>query len=86
HDQTEAMTMATRLVVMKDGVIQQVGTPKEVYDDPVNVFVAGFIGSPAMNFFTGRIEGNSFLTEGEIIHLPEEKVEKLKGINKSGQD
>lgn len=86
HDQTEAMTMATRLVVMKDGVIQQVGTPKEVYDHPTNVFVAGFIGSPAMNFFTGRIEGNSFLTEGEIIHLPEEKVGKLKGLKKSGQD
>ena len=50
HDQTEAMTMASRLVVMKDGIIQQVGTPKEVYDTPENVFVGGFIGSPAMNF------------------------------------
>ena len=51
HDQTEAMTMASRLVVMKDGIIQQVGTPKEVYDTPENVFVGGFIGSPAMNFY-----------------------------------
>ena len=55
HDQTEAMTMATRIVVMKDGVIQQVGAPKEVYDKPENVFVGGFIGSPAMNFFRGNI-------------------------------
>ena len=53
HDQTEAMTMASRLVVMKDGIIQQVGTPKEVYEKPENVFVGGFIGSPAMNFLTG---------------------------------
>src|SRR5690625_5285673 len=49
HDQTEAMTMATRLVVMKDGIIQQVGAPKDVYDNPENVFVGGFIGSPSMN-------------------------------------
>ena len=55
HDQTEAMTMATRLVVMKDGIIQQVGTPKEVYEKPENVFVGGFIGSPAMNFLTWKI-------------------------------
>ncbi len=48
--------MATRLVVMKDGVIQQVGAPKEVYDKPKNVFVGGFIGSPAMNFFNGKLE------------------------------
>ena len=52
HDQTEAMTMASRIVIMKDGFIQQIGTPQQVYDLPVNVFVAGFIGSPAMNFFT----------------------------------
>ncbi|MFZ2370263.1 MAG: sn-glycerol-3-phosphate ABC transporter ATP-binding protein UgpC, partial [Trichococcus flocculiformis] len=51
HDQTEAMTMADRIVIMKDGFVQQIGSPKEVYDTPVNVFVAGFIGSPAMNFF-----------------------------------
>ena len=56
HDQTEAMTMATRLVVMKDGIIQQIGAPKEVYENPENVFVGGFIGSPAMNFFNGTLE------------------------------
>jgi len=55
HDQTEAMTMADRIVVMKDGVIQQVDTPKEVYDHPANIFVAGFIGSPAMNFLNGEL-------------------------------
>lgn len=60
HDQTEAMTMATRIVIMKDGFIQQIGTPQQVYDLPVNVFVAGFIGSPAMNFF------NVTLTDGKI--------------------
>lgn len=51
HDQTEAMTMADRIVIMKDGIIQQVGTPQEVYRQPINMFVASFIGSPAMNFF-----------------------------------
>lgn len=50
HDQTEAMTMADRIVIMKDGFVQQIGTPQEVYDSPDNVFVAGFMGSPAMNF------------------------------------
>jgi multiple sugar transport system ATP-binding protein len=53
HDQVEAMTMGDRIVIMRDGKIQQVGAPLEVYDNPVNVFVAGFIGSPAMNFVTG---------------------------------
>src|SRR5574342_1211206 len=61
HDQTEAMTMATRLVVMKDGIIQQVGSPKEVYEKPENVFVGGFIGSPAMNFFNGKLEDGKFV-------------------------
>src|SRR5699024_12235152 len=61
HDQTEAMTMATRLVAMKDGIIQQVGEPKHVYDYPDNVFVGGFIGSPSMNFFTGNLEENYFV-------------------------
>ena len=56
HDQTEAMTMADRIVVLKDGIVQQVASPQEMYDHPVNVFVAGFIGSPAMNFFHARLE------------------------------
>jgi multiple sugar transport system ATP-binding protein len=55
HDQVEAMTMGDRIVVLKDGVIQQVGTPQEVYAHPANVFVAGFIGTPSMNFMTGRL-------------------------------
>ena len=54
HDQTEAMTLGTRIVVMKDGVIQQVASPKEIYENPANMFVAGFIGSPQMNTFYGR--------------------------------
>lgn len=78
HDQTEAMTMATRLVVMKDGVIQQVGEPKEVYDHPNNVFVGGFIGSPAMNFFTGKIEGNQFVVGGTKFEVPEGKLKVLR--------
>lgn len=59
HDQTEAMTMADRIVVMKDGYVQQIGTPKELYFNPCNLFVAGFIGEPPMNFITGKISGNS---------------------------
>ena len=81
HDQTEAMTMATRIVVMKDGYIQQIGTPKEVYSDPENIFVAGFIGSPSMNFFKGKIEGGKFVFEGEgnkHIELSKEQVSLLK--------
>lgn len=60
HDQTEAMTMATRIVCMNNGVIQQIGTPKELYENPTNLFVAGFLGSPNMNFIEGRIEGGQF--------------------------
>jgi len=56
HDQTEAMTMADRIVVLKDGVVQQVASPQEMYEHPVNVFVAGFIGSPAMNFIRARLK------------------------------
>ena len=57
HDQIEAMTMADKIVVMHDGVVEQVGSPLELYDRPSNVFVAGFISSPAMNLITGRLEG-----------------------------
>lgn len=81
HDQTEAMTMATRLVVMKDGVIQQVGAPKEVYDNPNNVFVGGFIGSPSMNFFTGIIKDSYFVMDDVKIKIPEGK---LKVLNEQG--
>ncbi len=65
HDQTEAMTMADRIVVMKDGYIQQIGSPKDVYNNPSNVFVAGFIGAPAMNFYNGKISDGKFIFDGE---------------------
>lgn len=78
HDQTEAMTMATRIVIMKDGFIQQVGSPKEVYDNPRNIFVGGFIGSPAMNFISGRIEGDSFKVGELAVKIPVEKLAILK--------
>ena len=58
HDQTEAMTLGDRIVIMKDGFIQQIGTPQEVFDHPANIFVAGFIGMPQMNFFDARLEVN----------------------------
>jgi multiple sugar transport system ATP-binding protein len=63
HDQIEAMTMADRIVVMHDGVIEQIGTPLELYDTPANLFVAGFIGSPAMNMIPGKMEGNDFVAK-----------------------
>ncbi|MDF0726878.1 sn-glycerol-3-phosphate ABC transporter ATP-binding protein UgpC [Cytobacillus sp. S13-E01] len=78
HDQTEAMTMATRLVVMKDGIIQQVGAPKDVYDNPENVFVAGFIGSPAMNFFTGSLKEDTFIIGDVSVKVPEGKMKILR--------
>jgi len=67
HDQTEAMTLGDRVAVMRAGVLQQVGTPAELYDNPVNLFVAGFIGSPAMNFMPGEISGDKLqLPIGEV--------------------
>ncbi len=78
HDQTEAMTMATRLVVMKDGVIQQAGVPKEVYENPVNVFVGGFIGSPAMNFLNGTVKDSQFKVGSLSFTIPEGKMKVLR--------
>ena len=78
HDQVEAMTMATRIVVMKDGLIQQVDTPQNLYDAPCNIFVAGFIGTPQMNFITGKLNKKGddvyFDFEGVSLKLPEEKA------------
>lgn len=78
HDQVEAMTMATRIVVMKDGLIQQVDTPQSLYDYPVNIFVAGFIGTPQMNFFNGTLvkkgEDIYFNFEDKTIKLPADKA------------
>ena len=81
HDQTEAMTMASRIVVMKDGVIQQVDTPQNLYDYPANEFVAGFIGSPQMNFFNVKLdrEGQDVVAtfgDNKIV-VPEKKVAKF---------
>jgi multiple sugar transport system ATP-binding protein len=64
HDQIEAMTMADKIVVMHDGIVEQMGAPLDLYDRPDNLFVAGFIGSPAMNFVKGRIDGQGFAAEG----------------------
>ena len=69
HDQTEAMTLADRIVVMKDGYVQQVGTPKELYFDPVNVFVAGFIGEPPMNFARGTVKNGLFSYGNDTVDL-----------------
>ena len=68
HDQIEAMTMADRIVVMNDGVIEQVGTPLELYDFPANLFVAGFIGSPAMNMLVGTASGGEFIGRRRNAH------------------
>ena len=80
HDQVEAMTMADRIVIMKEGVIQQVGKPMELYDHPVNQFVAGFIGSPQMNFFDVTVENDTVkFSDGNTITLSEGTVRKLNG-------
>ncbi|WP_027625401.1 ABC transporter ATP-binding protein [Clostridium lundense] len=82
HDQTEAMTMGTRIVVMKDGLIQQVDTPQQIYEHPTNMFVAGFIGSPQMNFIDSKLQeesGKVCIVFGEdSILLPEEKAKMVK--------
>ena len=80
HDQIEAMTMASRIVVMKDGYIQQIGEPNEVYKNPANMFVAGFIGTPAMNFLHGVMENGCFVLDGtgEKIKLTAEQKKLLK--------
>ncbi|MBR4496318.1 MAG: sn-glycerol-3-phosphate ABC transporter ATP-binding protein UgpC [Acholeplasmatales bacterium] len=81
HDQIEAMTMASRIVVMRDGRIQQVGTPKEVYNTPANVFVGGFIGTPPMNFIHGMLtdKGEFISSKGNYkIRIPEEKLAEAR--------
>jgi len=76
HDQVEAMTLAHRVAVMDHGVLQQIGPPREVYDQPANLFVAGFMGAPPMNFVTGRVGNGRF--EGHGVSLP------LEGATGSG--
>ena len=79
HDQIEAMTMADRIVVMKDGWVMQVGAPKEIYDNPNNIFVGGFIGTPPMNFIHGKITKDGFFhVDNHKIKVPEGKLELVK--------
>jgi multiple sugar transport system ATP-binding protein len=81
HDQVEALTMADRITVLRDGLLQQVDTPQHLYDHPENVFVAGFIGSPAMNFFTGTVTGTGdemYVDSGAVrLRLPQAQIEQL---------
>ena len=86
HDQTEAMTMATRIVIMKDGLIQQIGSPKEVYDFPDNRFVGGFIGSPAMNFFEGHMENGTFKLGEKAVDILPDQLAFLKNQGYEGKD
>lgn len=79
HDQVEAMTMGTRIVVMKDGLIQQIGAPNVLYDHPANKFVAGFLGNPQMNFYNGTIEKNGTVTfaNGQVLKLTDNVLKQL---------
>lgn len=90
HDQTEAMTLGDRIVIMKDGYIQQIGTPQEVFDRPANIFVAGFIGTPQMNFFEAELKNEReqymVVFNGAAIPLTEEMNEKLKQNGTETQD
>ena len=90
HDQTEAMTLGDRIVIMKDGFVQQVGTPREVFSHPANIFVAGFIGTPQMNFFDARLvrEGQRYFVELENarVELSREKQERLLAGDAESQD
>jgi multiple sugar transport system ATP-binding protein len=90
HDQTEALTMGTRIVVMKDGYVQQINTPQALYERPCNMFVAGFIGSPQMNFINARVERRGdeihLLFGKHDIKLPEGKAKKLDGTDYIGKE
>ena len=90
HDQTEAMTLGDRIVIMRDGYIQQIGTPQEVFDNPRNLFVAGFIGTPQMNFFDAKLtkeDGKYFVSLGGVkVELDAEKQARLSANEVVGQD
>ena len=79
HDQTEAMTLGDRVAVLKRGVLQQLATPRELYENPCNLFVAGFIGSPPMNFLPATVEGNTVELPFGTVTIPEEKAAKAQG-------
>ena len=90
HDQTEAMTLGDRIVIMKDGFVQQIGTPQQVFDTPVNLFVAGFIGTPQMNFFNGKLEktgaGYQIQCMGATIPVTDEMAQKLASKGQGNAD
>ena len=90
HDQTEAMTLGDRIVIMRDGFIQQIGTPQQVFDHPANLFVAGFIGMPRMNLFDAKLvkkDGKYVVEVGGIsVELSEEKQARLAGKNVGEQE
>jgi multiple sugar transport system ATP-binding protein len=86
HDQTEAMTLGDRVAVMRGGVLQQFDTPRELYNNPRNLFVAGFIGSPSMNFFGGAIEGESLRTPIGTIPLSDEVRRRLAAHGSGTRD
>ena len=82
HDQTEAMTLGDRVAVMRSGELQQVGAPQELYEHPKNIFVAGFIGSPAMNFLPVKVEGTNIVTPIGNVPLSDEQRQALEGDGK----
>ena len=79
HDQTEAMTLGDRVAVLKRGALQQHATPRELYENPCNLFVAGFIGSPPMNFLPAKVNGDSIELPFGTVKIPSEKAERVKG-------
>ena len=81
HDQTEAMTMASRIVVMSKGHIQQIGEPREIYEHPKNKYVASFIGTPAMNFIDGKVNNGNIIINDKILTLDDDKKSKLSSYN-----
>ncbi|RWX59602.1 ATP-binding cassette domain-containing protein [Mesorhizobium sp. M4B.F.Ca.ET.089.01.1.1] len=81
HDQIEAMTMADKIVVMHDGIIEQIGSPLDLYDRPKNLFVAGFIGSPSMNFINGTLGPDGFRTDGGILMPVKTGDQRASGIS-----
>ncbi|MFI5434870.1 ABC transporter ATP-binding protein [Rhodococcus sp. KBW08] len=85
HDQTEAMTLGDRVVVLRGGIVQQIGAPQELYDRPNNLFVAGFIGSPSMNFFPGQLTADGVSTPIGEVRLPAAAQSKIAGSG-SGKD
>jgi len=85
HDQVEAMTMATKIVLMNEGKIQQAGKPEEFYNEPANLFVAGFIGSPTMNTFLGKYDGEKFISEDGLVQVTPNSEDAISLQNHVGK-